>query len=130
MEYTPNNIRYLNKNEVFVFGSNLDGRHGKGAALTAKRLFGAKQGVGEGLTGMSYALPTVGHNLSYMKLEKVSEHVNKFISFAVKMTNLKFLVTEVGCGLAGHDVKAIAPMFRDCLNYEHIILPKRFHDNM
>ncbi len=128
MEYTPNNIRYLKTNEVFVFGSNVDGRHGKGAALTAKNLFGARQGYGEGLQGMSYALPTVGRNLSFMNLHTVRKHVDNFLKIARTYPSLKFLVTEVGCGLAGHDVKDIAPMFKD--HPDNVVLPKRFHENM
>ncbi len=111
MKNTPDNITKLEPGQIFVFGSNLDGNHGKGAAKFAWQKFGAQYKVAEGLTGQCYALPTVGHKLSKMPLDEIEDHVYKFIEFAEKHSELTFLLTEVGCGLAGHRVEDIAPMF-------------------
>lgn len=128
MNYTPENITKLNPNQVFVFGSNLDGRHGKGAALTAVRKFGAAYGKCEGLHNQSYALPTVGHRLSKMPLRDVGIHCRKFIKFAAAHPQLEFLVTPVGCGLAGYKPREIAPYFFSFQIPPNVILPKCFHD--
>jgi len=122
MTETPEKIVHLEPNQIFVFGSNTDGKHDKGAALTAVRKFGAKYGKGEGLYGQSYALPTVGNNLSFMSLDRVQIHVDRFIKCANEHPELEFLVTKVGCGLAGHKEKDIKPMFKDCPS--NCILPK------
>lgn len=122
--FTDPDIRKLAEGEIFVFGSNTDGRHGKGAAKYAMQKFGAKWGDGEGLTGRSYALPTVGHNLSKMSLERIEIHVNRFLKCAKAHPELMFLVTLVGCGLAGHKPKDIGPMFAERL--PNVILPKEF----
>lgn len=121
---SPEIIKSLAPGEIFVFGSNLDGRHGKGAALTAMRKFGAQYGVAEGLTGQTYALPTVGRRLSRMPLRDVEAHCRKFVRFAASRPDLTFLVTPVGCGLAGHKAKEIAPFFADAP--ENCILPQCF----
>jgi hypothetical protein len=97
---------------IFVFGSNLAGRHGRGAALDAKRLYGAVYGVGEGPTGMAYAIPTKDHNIRTLPLDTVEKHVRKFILYARQNWNKKFLVTRVGCGLAGYTDADISPMFK------------------
>lgn len=99
---------------IFVFGSNLQGRHGKGAALTAKLHHGAVQGIGEGLMGQSYALPTQHTPYRLMHWKEIEQHVRKFKLFAFSMHYaFEFQVTQVGCGLAGHKPDSIAPMFRD-----------------
>lgn len=126
MEFTPDNIDKLWPNEIFVFGSNLDGRHGKGAALTAVKLFGARNGQASGLQGLSYALPTVGHNLAKLSVEEIVPHANAFLRFARQNPELKFYLTEVGCGLAGHSVQEIAPLFKDYPS--NVIIPRRFYD--
>lgn len=87
---------------IFVFGSNLDGNHAGGAALFARRHRGAQLGVGEGLVGNSYALPTVGHNFVRMSLDEIEKHVKVFLDFARTRADLEFALTPVGCGLAGH----------------------------
>jgi hypothetical protein len=95
---------------IFVFGSNLDGIHGAGAARYAREHHGAQMGVGEGLTGNSYALPTVGHSLARMPLDEVAGHIRTFLDFAAENPGLTFALTPAGCGLAGHkkrDVLAI-----------------------
>lgn len=99
------------KMKYLVFGSNLDGNHAGGAARHAHLNYGAKIGIGEGITGFSYALPTVGHNFTTMTLAKVREHVNTFIYFAYDHPELEFKVTRVGCGTAGFTDAQIAPLF-------------------
>ncbi len=117
-------ITSLQPNEVFVFGSNSAGRHGKGAALTAYRKFGARNGQGDGLMGQSYGIPTKGWKLDVLPLGKIWISVQRFLRFASAHPELKFLVTEIGCGLAGYSPKEIAPMFQGAT--ENVILPDRF----
>lgn len=100
-------------NRIFVFGSNLAGIHGKGAALDALRLYGAVYGVGEGLRGNSYALPTKDAHLRRLPLDAILGHVNRFKDFARTRLDLQFFVTRIGCGLAGYKDIQIAPMFYD-----------------
>lgn len=96
---------------IFVFGSNLAGRHGKGAALTAMLKYGAKYGVGAGLTGASYALPTKDRGLRTLPLNEIKVYVDEFMEFAKAHYKLTFAVTRIGCGLAGYSDAEIAPMF-------------------
>jgi hypothetical protein len=96
---------------IFVFGSNRSGIHGAGAAYTARLNYGAVMGVGEGLTGRSYALPTVGYRITLIELDAVQTHVLNFIEFARSRPDLTFQVTKVGCGLGGFRNHEIAPMF-------------------
>lgn len=98
---------------VFVFGSNLAGRHGKGAALWARQHRGAIYGQGEGLQGNSYAIPTKDQNLKTLPRYEVRAAVYRFIEFARDRPDLVFEVTPVGCGLAGYRPEEIGPMFRD-----------------
>lgn len=98
---------------IFVFGSNLAGRHGKGAALHARQHYGAKYGVGVGLTGNAYAIPTKDERIRTLPLDIIAKHVHEFIAFAQKRTDLEFQVTRIGCGLAGYSDAQIAPMFAD-----------------
>jgi hypothetical protein len=97
---------------IFVFGSNLAGRHGKGAAAYAKRNCGAIYGQGEGLQGSSYALPTKDYFVKTLPLPKIQKHINTFLEFARAHPELTFQVTNVGCGLAGYTAMQIAPMFK------------------
>lgn len=99
--------------EIFVFGSNTAGRHGKGAALTAVKQYGAKYGQGIGLAGQSYAIPTKDDELKTLPLDVIQNCVNLFIGFAEVHPELVFNVTRIGCGLAGYTDSDIAPMFRD-----------------
>ncbi len=110
--------------DIFVFGSNLAGRHGKGAALTALQKFGARMGQGEGLQGHSYALPTKEEPHIGMKLADIQRHVEIFLQFARDNPGLTFHLTPVGCGLAGYDPLQIAPMFVD--HPSNVILPGVF----
>lgn len=96
---------------IFVFGSNRSGIHGAGAARTAYLHYNAQIGIGEGLTGRSYALPTVGYGIKPINLDAVQDHVLNFIEFARKRPDLTFQVTQVGCGLGGFSKQDIAPMF-------------------
>lgn len=112
--------------EIFVFGSNLRGAHGKGAALFAKKNHGAVYGVGRGLQGNSYAIPTKDHNLKTLPLSEISFYVHSFLLFAKENTDMVFNVTPIGCGLAGYRYSDIAPMFKDCpLN---VRLPREFQE--
>lgn len=124
LRFTPENITRLAPNEYFVFGSNLNGWHSKGAALTAKIKFGAVYGVPEGITGRCYALPTVGYKLARMSLKDIEKHVKKFLECAKNNPDKIFLVTLVGCGLAGHKPKDIGPMFSG--HQPNVVLPKEF----
>jgi len=122
---TPDRVTNLGPNEIFVFGSNLAGRHGAGAAKAALR-FGAKWGIGIGLKGKTYALPTKGLLMETLSLGQISAHVSDFGVFAEKHCELTFLVTEVGCGLAGYTPDDIAPMFAACAMLPNVFLPARF----
>lgn len=117
-------ITKLAPNEIFVFGSNLAGRHGKGAALTAIRKFGARNGQGTGLMGQSCGIATKGWRLDVLPLSAISIQVQKFLRFAAAHPEKRFLVTEIGCGLAGYSPKQIAPMFQGAT--ANVVLPDRF----
>lgn len=106
MQITPLPDQY-----AFVFGSNLKGIHGKGAALTAAQRFGAVRGVGEGPMGNCYALPTQKTPYILMKLHEIIGPVERFMDFAHYRQDVIFQVTQVGCGLAGHNKHDIAPLF-------------------
>jgi hypothetical protein len=97
---------------IFVFGSNLAGRHGKGAALYARDHHGAVYGQGIGLQGSSYAIPTKDAQLRTLPLDDVGRHVDEFKAFAASRLDLVFQVTAIGCGLAGYTPADIAPLFR------------------
>ena len=128
MRITPNNITELKENEIFVFGSNTQGRHGKGAALIAKEKFGAIYGQSEGLQGQSYAIVTkeLRPYVSEIQLWKIKEDVEEFIQFAKERQDLIFLVTPIGCGLGGFKSKEIAPLFQEALKLENVYLPIEF----
>ena len=121
MEYTPENINSLKPDEIFVFGSNLAGHHGGGAARAALNKFGAVWGQGVGLQGQSYAIPTMQGGVDTIK-----PYVDEFIAFAKAHPELKFYVTRIGCGIAGFKDDEIAPLFQEAIGVENIILPKSF----
>lgn len=98
---------------IFVFGSNLAGRHGGGAAAKALADYGAVWGLGEGMQGRSYAIPTKDHVIETLPIEEVARHVRRFIHAAAARPDLTFVVTRIGCGLAGFTDGQIAPMFAD-----------------
>ena len=120
-EYTPERISKLNPNEIFVFGSNLAGMHGGGAAWIAYERFGAIMGQGVGLQGQSYAIPTMQGGA-----ETIKPYVDEFIEFASKHPEYKFLVTKIGCGIAGFRVEEIAPLFAEAIDMDNVILPEDF----
>lgn len=97
--------------KIFVFGSNLAGRHGAGAAHHAMLNRGAEYGVGVGLTGDSFAIPTKDQHIDTMDLEEIRPYVKGFLKFAARFDELQFFVTRIGCGLAGYKDEDIAPMF-------------------
>lgn len=99
------------ENLIFVFGSNLAGRHGAGSALHARQSWGAQYGVGVGRTGNSYAIPTKGFKLEILPLDVVEKHVKDFISYAQENPSLTFQVVKIGCGLAGFKEEQIIPFF-------------------
>lgn len=118
-------ITYM-PNHIFVFGSNLSGRHGKGAAKRALT-WGAKWGQAAGLQGRTYGIPTKDFSVrKTLPLPKIQVYVTEFIEFAKTRPDLTFLVTEIGCGLAGLDPKEVAPLFKDAVSVENIHLPARF----
>lgn len=110
--------------EIFVFGSNLIGRHGKGAALEARQKYGAIYGKGVGLQGNSYAIPTKGYRMETLPLDAIEFHVRVFKNFARKASNLIFHLTPIGCGLAGYKPEQIAPMFKG--SPSNVIIPEEF----
>jgi hypothetical protein len=124
--YTPDNIEALGLNQVFVFGSNLAGRHGGGAALLAAHRFGAVYGVGVGHEGRSYALPTKGQNIETLPLSEIEKHIGNFVEYAAANPSLTFFVTQIGCGLAGYTPKEIAPLFFYFALPPNVILPEVF----
>jgi O-acetyl-ADP-ribose deacetylase (regulator of RNase III) len=121
---SPQWINKLEANEIFVFGSNLEGMHGGGAAAVARK-WGAIWGQGVGLQGQTYAIPTMQGGV-----ETIKPYVDEFLAFAKSHPELKFLVTEIGCGIAGFTVQEIAPLFKAALeeNIENVYLPQRFYE--
>lgn len=120
-KYTPNKIANLEDNEIFVFGSNLDGLHGGGAARIAYQKFGAQWGKGVGIQGNSYGIPTMHGGVDVIK-----PYVDDFIEYASQHKEYTFLVTRIGCGIAGFKANEIAPLFANAINLENVLLPKDF----
>lgn len=100
--------------QIFVFGSNLAGIHGAGAAKAARLNYGARLGVGIGITGHSYALPTKDGDFGCLSLDQIKEHVDVFVEYTKTYPTTIFFITRVGCGLAGNADADIAPMFKGC----------------
>lgn len=124
----PEYITKDDENTIFVFGSNLAGRHGKGAALTARLTWGAKTGVGSGLTGRAYALPTKDAKLNTLPLSAIAVHVKRFTAFATYRTDLVFMCTRVGTGLAGYSDRDVAPLFAGAARLGNVYLPANWLD--
>lgn len=122
-KYTPDFITELGPKDIFVFGSNLSGIHGGGAALLAFRKFGALMGHGVGIQRNSYAIPTMQGGV-----ETIKPYVDEFIEYARNHTDLTFYVTKIGCGIAGFREEEIAPLFKTALDIPNIRLPKTFVD--
>ena len=117
---TPSQVNVLADREIFVFGSNFQGAHMGGAARVAKEKYGAVWGIGEGLQGKSYAIPTMEG------LENLAPAVQRFTSFAKQHKELKFFVTAIGCGIAGYQPEEIAPMFLNAAYLPNVFLPLSF----
>ena len=117
-------ITSLAPNEIFVFGSNLQGAHGGGAARMAYECFGAVWGQGVGLYGHTYAIPTMQGGV-----ETIKPYVDDFLLFAATHSELDFLVTEIGCGIAGFTPREIAPLFFGAIHNEisNVYLPESFY---
>ena len=137
-KFTPENITELKENEVFVFGSNVQGEHVGGAALFALKKFEAYYGQGFGLQGQSYAIPTCvrlddangkRYTKSFDNVNQIKPYIDAFINDAMYLDDrLVYYVTKVGCGIANFKVEEIAELFRPCLELENVILPKEFVD--
>lgn len=117
---TPERIDTLASNEIFVFGSNQEGKHNGGAARAAMIKFGAVYGQSSGLQGRSYAIPTVG------SMHVMADKIIEFICFAKRNPQMRFLVTAIGCGSAGWRPEVVAPLFMDAVNVDNITLPREF----
>lgn len=121
MEYTPENITSLGEDDIFVFGSNLDGIHAGGAARVAHEHFGAIMGQGTGLQGQSYAIPTMQGGV-----ETIRPYVDQFIELAREWDQNTFYVTRIGCGIAGFSDEEIAPLFDEAYDLYNVRLPESF----
>lgn len=121
LKYTPDNITHLDEDEVFVFGSNLQGMHCGGAARTAVQKFGAIMGQGEGMQGQSYAIPTMQGGV-----ETIKPYVDRFIELASEWDQTTFYVTCIGCGIAGFTDEEIAPLFDKAFDLYNVRLPESF----
>lgn len=120
---TPEWITDLKEDEVFVFGSNLEGMHIGGAARIAYDKFGAVWGKGNGMFGKSYAIPTM-----HGGTDVIRPYVDEFIGYAKLHPEKKFLVTPIGCGIAGFTEAEIAPLFKDAVGLENVWLPEKFYE--
>ena len=121
MNYTPDFITQLSDNEIFVFGSNLHGMHGGGAARIAHQKFGAEWGVGVGVTGQCYAIPTM-----HGGIDAIKPYMDDFIAYAKEHKEFHFLVTRIGCGIASFTDEQMAPLFEDALDLPNVVLPESF----
>lgn len=120
---TPEWITDLKEDEVFVFGSNLKGMHGGGAARVAYDKFGAIWGQGVGMQGRSYGIPTMHGGTGV-----IAPYVDGFIEYVKQHPEKKFLVTPIGCGIAGFTESEIAPLFKDAIGLENVWLPEKFYE--
>jgi hypothetical protein len=120
------NVTHLNAGEIFVFGSNIAGRHGRYAAKQAREHFGAIYGCGRGLQGQSYAIPTMNANIKPLPYAEICIYINEFVAFANAHPNMKFLVTRVGCGSAGYTDEQMAIAFKMAALTQNIYLPRKW----
>lgn len=114
--------------KIFVFGSNLAGRHGAGAARYAMEHHGAEYGIGEGRTGMCYALPTKGYKLETLPLSSIEKFVEDFINYAYLHPDDEFMLTPIGCGLAGYRRDQIKPLVEKYNRPSNVIYTKEWED--
>ena len=119
--YTPERISELKDGEIFVFGSNLAGAHGGGAARLAYKRFSAVWGEGVGLHGRTYAIPTMQGGI-----QSIAPYVDEFIAFAEANPQLPFIVTRIGCGVAGFTPEEIGPLFEEARGLRNVLLPEDF----
>lgn len=122
MSSTPDNITELKPNEIFVFGSNLDGFHDGGAARVALEKFGAIYGSGDGMQGQTYAIPTLSRQMKPLSIRYMQTYTRKFIETAKEHPKLTFYLTKIGCGIAGFSEDEIKPLFTD--TPKNIVKPK------
>ena len=120
-KYTPDHITHLEPDEIFVFGSNLQGMHAGGAARIAYNKFGARGGQGVGIQGQSYAIPTMQGGV-----ETIKPYVDEFIKLAREWDQNTFYVTRIGCGIAGFTDRQIAPLFDEAYDLYNVRLPESF----
>ena len=120
-KYTPEDITGLDTDDIFVFGSNLQGQHCGGAARLAYKSFGAEWGVGDGPTGQCYAIPTM-----HGGVEDIKPYVDRFIDYARECDQNTFYVTRIGCGIAGFRDEEIAPLFAEATKLYNVRLPRSF----
>lgn len=125
MRVTPDFVSSLKDDEIFVFGCRRSGRHWEGAALYALEHLGATYGQSKGRQGQAYAIATAGVDLT-----EIRTAVNEFLEYASSHSELKFLVTPIGCGLGGWDAEDIAPLFRKAIDMENVWLPEEFIDTL
>jgi len=136
--FTPENITSVKDNEVFVFGSNIQGEHVGGAAWWAFQKFGAVLGQGFGYQGQSYAIPTcirlqkgkMRFTRSFENVNQIKPFVDAFINEAERFSDKVFLVTKIGCGIANFQISGVAELFRPCLDMDNVILPKEFVESL
>lgn len=126
--FTPDKIESLAPNEIFVFGSNLAGIHGAGAAKLANKKFKAQWDVGEGLTGQCYAFPTKNIFIQSLSLNEITLSAENLFNCCRRNPNLIFLLTKVGCGLAGYTAEQICSVLANYDWPDNLIMPKEFHD--
>lgn len=124
---SPVKISTLKDNEVFVFGANTSGRHVGGGARMALK-WGAQDGLGYGISGKTFAIPTLRHDFTKLSLRDIEEYINGFIGYARIRRDKTYLVIAIGCGFAGFGIDEIAPLFGEALQYEHIKLPLVFFE--
>lgn len=120
---SPEHIDHLEPNEIFVFGSNVQGSHAGGAARFAVEHFGAIEGLGVGAQGQAYAIPTMSGSV-----DKIRVYVDNFTHYAKMNYTQTFYVTKIGCGRAGYKPEEIAPLFLEASKLDNVLLPKEFVD--
>lgn len=128
MKFTPDKITSLKKNQVFVFGSNEAGIHGAGAAKLAEEKFGAIKGIGYGLHGKSFAIPTKDLQIRTLSLDKIERYIQYFLIEVMEHPDTEFLVTKIGCGLAGYSETEIANLFKNKNIPPNVTLPESFYN--
>jgi hypothetical protein len=126
IKYTPENIQSLEPNQIICFGANEAGRHGAGLAKLAKNKFGARYGVGRGLQGNSYALPTKDFEINTLPLYDIEQNIKEFLDFAGENPHYEFYMTLIGCGLANYTPDQIGPLFGKFPIPSNVILPLQF----